>query len=55
MCNDRRNQLLEKAREGDACAIADLWHEFQVDFYSDSLGGSSSEAGGEKTSSGESA
>jgi hypothetical protein len=52
---DRFNQLIEKAREGDSCAIADLWHEFQFDFYSDTLGGSSSEAGGEKSSSGESA
>jgi len=35
MCDPRFSQLLEKAREGDSAAIADLWHEYQFDFYSD--------------------
>ena len=54
MVDPRFTQLLEKARSGDDCAIADLWHEFQFDFYSDSLGNSSSAAGGKNSSSGES-
>ena len=54
MDNPRFNQLLALAEDGDSSAIADLWHEFNFDFYSDSLGCSSSEAGGENSSSGES-
>jgi len=52
--NTRFNQLLDLARDGDSAAIADLFHEFQFDFYSDPLGCPSSAAGGENSSSGES-
>lgn len=46
MCDPRFSQLLEKAREGDSTAIADLWHEFQFDFYSDVPPTSESAEGG---------
>jgi len=35
MDNARFNQLLSLGKEGDSAAIADLWHEFNFDFYSD--------------------
>ena len=36
MDNSRFKQLLQLATGGDCAAIADLWHEFQFDFYSES-------------------
>lgn len=32
MVDPRFAQLIDKARSGDDCAIADLWHEFGFDF-----------------------
>jgi len=32
MIDPRFSQLLDLARSGDDCAIADLWHEFNFDF-----------------------
>jgi hypothetical protein len=46
MVNPRFSQLLDKARAGDTAAIADLWHEFQFDFYSDVPPSSGSAEGG---------
>ena len=54
MDNARFNQLLSLAEDGDENAVSDLWKEFEFDFHSESLGGSSSAAGGENSSSGES-
>jgi hypothetical protein len=52
MVNPRFSQLLALARAGDEASVAQLWHEFGFDFHaevlpSDSLGCSSSKAGGE--------
>ena len=58
MDNARFNQLLALAKEGDTAAIADLFHEFQFDFYSDALPSSISEdkrsSADKKSSDGES-
>ena len=36
MDKQRFQELFQLATDGDCAAVADLWHEFQFDFYSES-------------------